>query len=124
MGSRLLNEAEKNYASIEGESLAIDWALEQMKYFTKACKDVVVVTNHKPLEKIFGDCTLNKTQNMRIWRKQRTLPWLFEVHYMPGKSNLGADAASRYPTLTNKMNSHESDLTDESLLSASLSNEV
>ena len=48
----------------------------------------------------------------------------FEVYYMPDKTNLAADSASRYPTLTNKMNSHESDLTDESLLSASLSNEV
>ena len=50
------------------------------------------------------------------------LPWLFEVHYMPGKTNLAADAASRYPSLINEMNSHDSDLTDESLLIASLSN--
>ena len=43
---------------------------------------------------------------------------------MPGKTNLAADAASRYPSLINEVNSHDSDLTDESLLIASLSNEV
>ena len=43
---------------------------------------------------------------------------------MPGKTNLAADAASRYPTLTNEINLDDGDLTDESLLIASLSNEV
>ena len=43
---------------------------------------------------------------------------------MPVKTNLAADAASRYPSLINEVNSHDSDLTDESLLIASLSNEV
>ena len=42
-GSRFLNGAEKNYADIKGESLAIAWSLEQTKYFTKGCKDLVVV---------------------------------------------------------------------------------
>ena len=37
-GSRFLNGAEKNYAAIEGESLAIAWSLEQTKYFTRAAK--------------------------------------------------------------------------------------
>ena len=45
------------------------------------------------------------------------------MHYIPGKNNLAADAASHYPSLTNEVNSHDSDLTDESLLIASLSNE-
>ena len=43
---------------------------------------------------------------------------------MPGKTYLAADAASRYPTLSSEMNSHDLDLTNESLLIASLSNEV
>ena len=112
-GSRLLNEAEKNYASIEGQPFVIVWSVEQIKYFIKGCKDLVVVTDHKPLVKIFGDRTLNEIQNTRIFRlKQRTLPWLFEVHYMPGKTNLAADIASRYPTLTNEVNSLDSNLKD------------
>ena len=43
---------------------------------------------------------------------------------MPVKTNLAAYAASRYPSLINEVNSHDSDLTDETLLFASLSNEV
>ena len=75
--------------------------------------------------KIFGDCALNEIQNTRIFTlKQRTLSWLFEVHYMHGKTNLAVDAASRYPTLTYEVNSHDSYFTDESLLIALLSNEV
>ena len=122
---RFLNGAEKNYAVIEGESLAIAWSLEQTKYFTMGCKNLVVITDHKPLVKIFGDRALNDIQNTRIIRlKQRILPWLFKVQYMPGKTNLAADAASRYPTLINELNSHDADFTDESLLIASLSNDV
>ena len=70
----------------------------------------MVVTNYKPLVKIFGDRTLNKIQNTCIFRlKQRMLPWLFQVHYMPGKTNLAADAASRYPSLINEVNSQDLD---------------
>ena len=39
---------------------------------------------------------------------------------MPGKTNLAADAASLYLSLINEVNSHDSDLTDESLLIADL----
>lgn len=49
---------------------------------------------------------------------------LYEVHYMLCKTTLAANTASRYPTLTNEMNSHDGVLTDESLLIDSLSNEV
>ena len=85
----------------------------------------MVVTDHKPLGKIFGERALNEIQNTRIFRlKQRTLPWFFGVHYMSATTNLAADAASRYPTFTNKINLHAGDLIDESLLIASLSNKV
>ena len=124
-GSRFLNGAKNNFAAIKGETFSIAWLLEQTKYFTKSCRDLVVVTDHKPLVKIFGDRSLNKIQNTHIFRfKHHTLPWLFEVHYMPGKTNLAAVAASRYPTLSNEMNSHDSDLTDESFLISLFSNEV
>ena len=62
-GSRFLIGAKKNYVAIEGESLAIAWSFEQMKYFTKGCKDLVVVTDHKPLVKYFCDPTFNEIQN-------------------------------------------------------------
>ena len=43
---------------------------------------------------------------------------------MSGKTNLAADYTSRYPTLLSETNLYDCDLTNESLLIASLSNEV
>ena len=74
-GSRFLSSAEQCYAPIEGEALAVAWGLEQSKYFTQGCEDLIVVTDHKPLVKILGDRTLDEITNTRLFRlKQRTLP--------------------------------------------------
>ena len=98
-GSRFLSPAEQRYAAIEGEALAVAWGLEQTRYFTQGCEDLVVVTDHKPLVKIFGDRTLDEISNSRLFRlKQRTLPWRFEVKHLPGKCNQAADATSRHPS--------------------------
>ena len=79
-GSRFLVAAEQRYAAVEGEALAIAWGLENTRYFTQGCNDLVVVTDHKPLTKLFGDRTLDEISNTRLFRlKQRTLPWKFEV---------------------------------------------
>ncbi|MEL6805211.1 MAG: RNase H-like domain-containing protein [Bacteroidota bacterium] len=62
-GSRFLSSTESRYAAIEGEALAIVWGLEQTRYFTQGCDKLLVVTDHKPLTKIFGDCTLDEISN-------------------------------------------------------------
>ena len=98
-GSRFLSSAEQRYAPIEGEALAVAWGLEQSKYFTQGCDDLVVVTDHKPLVKILGDRTLDEITNTRLFRlKQRTLPWRFSIAHLPGKTNNAADATSRNPS--------------------------
>ena len=94
-GSRFLASAEQRYAPIEGEALAVAWGLEQTKYFTKGCDNLIVVTDHKPLVKIFGDHTLDELPNTRLFRlKQHTLPWKFDIAHLPGKTNMAADATS------------------------------
>jgi hypothetical protein len=50
-GSRFLSAAESRYAPVKGEALAVAWGLEQSRYFTQGCGDLVVVTDHKPLVK-------------------------------------------------------------------------
>ena len=51
------------------------WGLEQTRYFTQGCNNLVIVTDHKTLIKIFGDRTLDEITNLRLFRlKQRTLP--------------------------------------------------
>ena len=98
-GSRFLSSAEQRYAAIEGEALAVAWGLEQTRYFTQGCDNLIVVTDHKPLVKIFGDRTLDEITNSRLFRlKQRTLPWRFDIRHLPGKSNYVADATSRQPS--------------------------
>ena len=105
-GSRFLSSAEQRYAAIEGEALAVAWGLEQTRYFTQGCDNLVVITDHKPLVKIFGDRTLDEITNSRLFRlKQRTLPWRFDIQHMPGHSNQAADATSRHPSPSGSVDS-------------------
>ena len=105
-GSRFLSSAEQRYAAIEGEALAVVWGLEQTRCFTLGCKLLIVVTDHKPLVKIFGDRTLDEITNTRLFRlKQRSLPWSFKIIHLPGKTNWAADATSRYPSPSGKTSS-------------------
>ena len=100
-GSRFLSGHESRYAAVEGEALAVVYGLEQTRYFTQGCDNLLVVTDHKPLVKLFGDRTLDEIPNTRLFRlKQRTLQWRFEIAYSPGKTNFAADAASRHPCMS------------------------
>jgi hypothetical protein len=112
-GSRFLAAAEQRYAAIEGEALAIAWGLEQTRYFTLGCAQLLVVTDHKPLVKIFGDRTLDEITNTRLFRlKQRTLPWRFRIEHMPGRSNSAADATSRHPVSPCEVDVHTANRAD------------
>ena len=87
-----------NYAPVEGEALAVAWSLEQTRFFTMGCDDLIIVVDHKPLVKLLGDRRLDEISNPRLFRiKQRTLMWNFKMKYQPGKSNHVADAISRHP---------------------------
>lgn len=98
-GSRFLHGSEKRYAAVEGEALALAWSLEDTKFFTMGCDDLVIATDHKPLVKLFGDRSLDDIANSRIFRlKQRTLSWRFRVVHVAGTSIPAADTISRYPT--------------------------
>ena len=51
------------------------WDLEQTRYFTQGCDDLLVVTDHKPLVKVLGDRILDEISNTRLFRlKLRILP--------------------------------------------------
>ena len=124
-GSRFLQSAESRYAPIEGEALAIAWALEQTRYFTLGCPDLLLVTDHKPLTKIFGDRMLDEIKNTRIFRlKQRTLPWRFKTRHLPGKTNVAADATSRHPSPAGEMSMLGVDDYIESAIAASIHRHV
>ena len=85
-GSRFLTKSESNFAPVEGEALAVAWSLEQTRFFTMGCEDLIVVVDHKPLVKIFSTRTLDEITNPRLFRlKRRTLMWKFDIEYQPGK---------------------------------------
>lgn len=48
---------------------------------------------------VFGNRTLDEITNSCLFRlKQHTLPWHFDIKYLPRKCNLAADTTSRHPT--------------------------
>lgn len=116
-GSRFLKPAETRYAPVEGEALAIAWSLEQTKYFTQGCDNLLIITDHKPLVKLLGDKMLDEISNPRLFRlKQRTLMWRFDIVHMPGKGNFFADATSRNPI--NNANEDDIEITSSESLSS------
>ncbi|MCW4345270.1 MAG: RNase H-like domain-containing protein, partial [Candidatus Thiodiazotropha endolucinida] len=98
VGSRFTHPAESRYAPIEGEALAVVYALHQTRYYVLGCKDLIVATDHKPLLQILNDRSLTDISNRRLLNlKEKTLGYKFTVVHVPGRKNLGPDAASRHP---------------------------
>ena len=56
------------YAPVEGEDLIIVRSLEQTKYFTQGCNNLVVVSDHKSFLELFGDQVLDEVANPCLFR--------------------------------------------------------
>ena len=101
VGSRFTHPAESRYAPIEGEALAVAYALHQTRYYVLGCKDLLVATDHKPLLQILNNRSLTEIDNRRLLNlKEKTLGYRFSIIHVAGKKNLGPDAVSRYPAGT------------------------
>lgn len=89
--SMAFTTAQQNYSTLERELAAIRWSVKSFRAFLFGV-DFVVNTDHQPLVYL---------NNMRIVnsRLARTLEDLsdfnFVIKYLPGKTNLAADALSR-----------------------------
>ena len=109
-GSRFLKPAESRYAPVEGEALAVVWCLRKAKLFLIGCPNLTLVTDHKPLVKLFDDKELKDIENPRLLAmKEKTLAYSFVMKYLPGKKN-PADFLSRYPALRTNPDSSDEDL--------------
>ena len=81
-GSRFATDAESRYAPVEGEALAVVYALEQCRMFVMGCKNLVVAVDHKPLVNIFSDQSLENIKNHRILRlKEKSLGFGIHVYH-------------------------------------------
>ena len=81
------------------KALAMTWALEQTHCFSQGCNNLLVITGHKPLVKLFGDRSLDEISNPHLFHlKLRMLMWRFNIEHQPGKDNYLSDATSCHPT--------------------------
>ena len=97
-GSRFTSPLEAGFAPIEGEALAVSFALEKCKMFVLGCPDLTVVVDHQPLVRVLGDKQLADITNPRLMNlKEKVMRFSFKIRYLPGSMNKGADACSRYP---------------------------
>ena len=97
-GSRFLRGAEANYCPLEGEALAVAWALHDTKFFTLGCTDLHIQTDHRPLVSLLGDKALDEITNRRLVNlKEKTFPWQFKISWVPGRLIPAPDATSRHP---------------------------
>lgn len=66
-----------------------------MQFVTQRCYDLLVVTEHESLVKIFGDRTLEEIVNVRLVHlKQPTLLWPFSIMHMLCSSKQATDTTS------------------------------
>lgn len=99
VGSRFTHSAESRYAPIEGEALAVADTLYKARHFVLGCSNLVIVVDHNPLLKIFGDRSLEYIHNGRLRNlKEKTLQFRFKMAHIPGVKNNVSDALSRHPT--------------------------
>ena len=96
--SRTLTKAEKNYATIHLEALAIYWSVKKLHQYLMGNK-FELESDHKPLQALFGE---NKgIPMMAAGRLQRWAMFLsgfnYTFKYVKGTANGGADGLSRLP---------------------------
>ena len=97
-GSRMLSQAERNYAMIELEMLAIQWACQKCENFLYGLSHFEITTDHKPLILILNEKCLNQIENKRLQRMRSKLDHLnYTVTFVKGSLNFDADALSRAP---------------------------
>jgi len=91
--SRILNNAERNYSTIEKECLAIVYCVTYFRHYLYG-RHFTILTDHKPLIWLHSI----KDPSSRLWKwRLRLSEYDFDINYKAGKTNAVADALSRNP---------------------------
>ena len=89
--SKKLNKAQKGYAIMEKECLAVVWAIRKLELYLYG-RDFVLETDHQPLLCV----KRSKVANGRIMRWALSLqPYHYRIEAIKGSDNIGADYMSR-----------------------------
>lgn len=104
--SRTLTKSEENYAANERELLAIIWALNALRIYLYGTAKVKIYTDHQPLT--YALSSKNHNAKMKRW-KAILEEYDYELHYMPGRSNVVADALSRISQVNSMTPTEHSD---------------
>ena len=99
--SRFTSDTESRYTPVEGEALAMVFALDSTRMFTLGNPNLFVGTDHKPLISIMGPKNLVDIKNPRVRSlKEKTLMYSFDIKHVPRIKNKGPDTTLRYPAWT------------------------
>ncbi|PAA78757.1 hypothetical protein BOX15_Mlig016452g7 [Macrostomum lignano] len=88
--SRRLTSAERSYATIEKECLAVRWAVEKLRHYLLG-RRFVIKSDHKPLQYLQMDHANPRLQRWAFYLSG----YDYEIQYQPGESNTVADGLSR-----------------------------
>lgn len=102
-GNRTLTDCERRYSQTEKEALALVWGVEHFNIFLFG-KEFDLVTDHKPLEVLFGKKS-KPCARIERW-VLRLQSYKYRIIYKPGKNNI-ADPLSRLCKLNNKHSDEE-----------------
>ena len=96
--SRSLSKAERRYAHLEKEGLAIVYGVKKFHQYLYG-HEFAITSDHKPLQHIFSNT--HPSPNLASARIQRWALTLsaydYQIQYKPGKDNSNADMLSRLP---------------------------
>ncbi|CAB4014079.1 Hypothetical predicted protein [Paramuricea clavata] len=95
--SRTLNTAEKNYAQIERESLAIVFGVTKFRQYLLG-RHFKLLTDHKPLITLLGEHkSVPQLASAQIKRWSLLAAYNYMIEFISGKENVYADFLSRKP---------------------------
>jgi len=101
--SRTLNNAERNYPTVEKELLAIVWGCKYFRQYLYG-RTFTIVTDHRPLTWIFS--VKDPSSRLLRWRLKLE-EYEYEVVYKKGSNNTNADALSRIHVTEGYTDSHD-----------------
>ena len=112
IASHCTNKAEKNYAQIDLEAMAINFALRRFRsYLVGSPNETVIITDHSPLVSIFNGKRSGSIRTERI--KLRHQDIRFCVNYQKGQNN-PADYLSQHALSWDLLNMFEKKESDDS----------